>query len=159
MFILFFGESYVPSCWGGEPWAIPINMRIHRKPKHEGDPRVTLIDLAEAMVREVAEWIPEYLISLMADGAYASLAKRPLPRTALYSRMRRDAALYTAAPPRKPANGRRPRKKGSRLPTSKAWAASLANDQWQAATVTIRGKRQERLVSVQQVLWYDRYSA
>ena len=146
---------YVPSRWGGEPWAIPINMRIHRKPKHEGDPRGTLIDLAEAMVREVAEWFPEYLISLMADGAYASLAKRNLPRTALYSRMRRDAALYTAAPPRKPGQRGRPRKKGSRLPTPKAWAASLAKDQWQAATVTIRGKRQERLVSVQQVLWYE----
>ncbi len=31
---------YVPSRWGGEPWAILINMRIHRKPEHEGDPRV-----------------------------------------------------------------------------------------------------------------------
>ena len=146
---------YVPSPWGGEPWAIPINLRIHRKPEHEGDAKVTLLDLAEAMVREVAEWFPEYLIALMADGAYASLAKRHLPRTALHSRMRRDAALYTEAPPRKPGQRGRPRKKGSRLPTPKEWAASLAKDQWQSATVTIRGKTQDRLVAVQRVLWYE----
>ena len=72
---------YVPSPWGGEPWAIPINLRIHRKPEHEGDPRVTLIDLAEAMVREVAEGFPEYRISLMADGAYASSSEKSLPTT------------------------------------------------------------------------------
>ncbi len=97
------------------------------------------------MVREVAEWFPEYLISLMADGAYASFAKRHLPRT----------ALYTEAPPRTPGQRGRSRKNGSRLPTPKEWAASLANDQWQSATVTIRGKRHDRLVSVQQVLGYE----
>jgi len=77
------------------------------------------------MVREVAEWFPDYRLTLMADGAYASLAKRNLPRTALYSRMRRNTALYTEAPARQPGQRGRPRKKGTRL------------------------------VSVQRVLWYE----
>jgi len=135
---------YVDSLWGGEPWALPINLRIHRKPAQETDPKVTLLDLAEDMVREVAEWFPEYRLILMADGAYAALAKRHLPRTALYSRMRRNAVLYEEAPARKPGQRGRPRKKGDRLPTA-----------WQSAQVTIRGKQQKRLVSVQRVLWFE----
>ena len=43
-------------------------------------------------------WVPQMW------GMGVSLAKRHLPRTALYSRMRRDAALYTAAPPARQAS-------------------------------------------------------
>ena len=107
------------------------------------------------MVREVAEWFPEYRLSLMADGAYAALAKRRLPRTTLTSRMRRNAALYEAAPARKPDQRGRPRKKGKRLATPQHWAATLPESDWQSAQVTIRGKQKKRLVSVQRVLWYE----
>ncbi|MCL4521443.1 MAG: transposase [Firmicutes bacterium] len=146
---------YVEPLWGREPWAIPINLRIHRKPKHENDPKVTLLDLAATMVREVAEWFPDYQFTLMADGAYASLAKRHLPRTALYSRMRRNAALYTEAPARQPGQRGRPRKKGTRLATPEHWAATLPTASWQSASVTIRGQQRTRLVSVHRVLWYE----
>ncbi len=71
---------YVTPPWGGEPWALPVNLRIHRK----GGP--TLLDLAEAMVREVAEWLPGERFALVADGAYTALARRGMPRTVLYSR-------------------------------------------------------------------------
>ncbi len=146
---------YVDSLWGGEPWAIPINVRIHRKPEKDTDPKVTLLDLAEEMIREVAEWFPDYQLTLVADGAYSALAKRHLPRTALYSRMRRNAALYQEAPPRKSGQRGRPRKKGNRLPTPEHWAATLTREDWKAAKVMIRGKQHERMVSVQRVLWYE----
>jgi len=68
---------------------LPINVRLHRKED------LTTLDLAEAMPRELAAWFPELGWQLAADGAYASLAKRGLPRCELTSRMRRDAALYS----------------------------------------------------------------
>jgi len=64
---------------------------------------------------------------LCADGAYASLARRGLPRTTLTSRMRRDAALYEAAPPRTGKPGR-PRKKGKRLDAPEEMARRLNVD-------------------------------
>jgi len=139
---------YVTPPWGGEPWALPINLRIH----HKGE--ATLLDLAEAMVREVAEWLPPYRFALSADGAYASLARRHLPRTALYSRMRRDAALYKAPPPRTKGQRGRPRKRGERLPSPTQWADTVPKTSWQSATVTIRGKTKTRLLFSQAVLWY-----
>ncbi len=108
------------------------------------------------MVRdEVAAWFPAYRLSLMADGAYAALAKRRLPCTTLVSRMRRNAALYEATPARKPGQRGRPRKKGDRLPTPQHCAATLSEAEWKTAHVTIRGKQQKRRVSVQRILWYE----
>ena len=86
-------------------------MRVHRK--HDA---TTTIGHAAAMIREIADWLPERYFHLDADGAYATLAGAGLPRTQLTSRMRRDAALYEAAPPRTGKRGR-PRTKGDRLPT------------------------------------------
>jgi len=140
---------YVTPPSNGEPWAVPIDLRVHR----EHGP--TLNDLAEAMVREVAAWVPDYQFALMADGAYAPLAKRHIPRTALYSRMRRSAALYTKPQARKKGQRGRPRKKGDRLPSPQHWADTLPKAQWQSAQVTIRGKHQTRLVSTHPVLWYE----
>lgn len=74
--------------WGGEPLGLPILMRLHRK---GGD---SLIDLAEAMLQQVAGWLPERTFRLHADGFYATLAGRGLVRVHLISRMRRDADLY-----------------------------------------------------------------
>lgn len=133
--------------WGGEPLGLPINMRLYRKggPSH--------IDLAEEMIREVADWFPDRQFRLAADGAYASLAGRHLPRTHVTSRMRRDAALYLAPPPRKKGQRGRPRKKGRRLPTPVQIAARRRQG-WVRAIVNERGKPVERLLFRLPVLWY-----
>ena len=73
--------------WGGEPLGLPITMRLYRK----GGP--SRVALGEAMLRELAAWLPARRFALACDGAYASLAGRGLPRTQVTSRMRRDAAL------------------------------------------------------------------
>lgn len=133
--------------WGGEPLGLPINVRLYRKggPSH--------LDLAEEMMREVAEWFPERSFRLAADGAYATLAGRHLPRTHVTSRMRRDAALYLAPPPRKPGQRGRPRQKGQRLPTPTQLAARRKQG-WVPAIVDARGKPVERLIYSLPVLWY-----
>lgn len=133
--------------WGGEPLGLPVNMRLY----HKGGP--THLDLAEQMILEIATWLPKRLIRLAGDGAYASLAKRDLPRTHITSRMRRDAALFELPPPRRPHQRGRPRKRGARLPAPAALAHS-ALLKFQSATIEIRGRTEERLLASKLVLWY-----
>jgi hypothetical protein len=82
--------------WGGCPIAIPINVRLHRK--HD---TTTTLAHASAMLTEVAGWFGGRDLHLTADGAYASLAGALPTRVHLTSRMRRDAALFGPAPPRR----------------------------------------------------------
>ena len=139
----------VTAPWGGEPLGLPINLRVYRK----GKERPSHIDLAEEMIREVAAWFPDRNLCLCADGAYATLAGRRLPRTQVVSRMRRDAAIYQAPPPRKRGQRGRPRTKGKRLlPPEKL--AKRTKRGWIRATVNFRGNVEERLLLVLPVLWY-----
>jgi hypothetical protein len=111
--------------WGGQPVGVPVGVRLHRK----GGP--TTLVLATEIVSELAAWLPERSFLLCADGAYASLAGRGLPRTVLVSRMRRDAALYEQAPPRTGKRGR-PRKKAH---------GSAPRPRWRASSTTRRSVR------------------
>jgi DDE superfamily endonuclease len=134
--------------WGGCPIAVPVNARLHRK-----NDTTSTVEHAAAMIRELAQWLPERDFHLCADGAYASLAGAGLPRTHVISRMRRDAAIYEPAPPRTGKRGR-PRTKGDRLPTPPNLAAQAPPGHWQTVRVDMRGKTVPRLVYVRDVLWY-----
>lgn len=131
--------------WGGMPLALPINIRLHRK---HGP---TMPELAREMMAELAAWLPEASFVLCADGAYATLAGDHLERTVVVSRLRRDAALYAAAPPRTGKRGR-PRKKGARLPTP-AELAQAAVD-WIVEELDWRGRRVTKRLWSTDVLWY-----
>ena len=132
--------------WGGEPLGLPLYVRLHRKGERG------LLDLAEEMLREVAAWLPQRWFTLCADGFYASLAGRDLPRAVLTSRMRRDAALFDLPPPRRPGQRGRPRKKGPRLPTP-AQLARRTRD-WRLVETEERGQKRKRLIHTRLVLWY-----
>ena len=134
--------------WGGQPVAIPINARLHRK-----NDTTTTVEHAAAMVREIACWLPGRRLHVCADGAYATLAGAQLPRTHITSRMRRDAALFEPAPPPTGKRGR-PATKGARLPTPPELAATTRRNDWQPVTLDIRGSKVERLVYTRDVLWY-----
>lgn len=125
--------------WGGEPLGLPIHVRLYRKggPSH--------LDLGEAMLREIAGWLPSRTFALACDGVYASLAGRCLPRTHVTSRIRKDAALYEMPPPRRKGQRGRPRKKGPRLPSPEQMARQSRTGCVRAA-VDERGKVVERLL-------------
>lgn len=131
--------------WGGCPLGLPVNMRLHRK----AGP--TTVELAGQMMTELAGWLPDRDFALCADGAYASLTGTGLPRTSVTSRLRRDAALYQAAPPRTGRRGR-PAKKGARLPTPPKLAAAATG--WTAVEIDERGRTVRRLLWSRPVLWY-----
>ncbi|EQD49723.1 transposase, IS4, partial [mine drainage metagenome] len=88
--------------WGGEPLALPLAVHLH----HKGG--TTLPDLGARAVQRLAQRHPDREFHLIADGAYAPLAGVELPRTAVTSRIRRDAALYDLPPPRRPGQNGRP---------------------------------------------------
>ncbi len=134
--------------WGGEPLGLPINMR--RYSKRDGR---SLLDLGQEMIEEVAGWLPDHSFILGCDGAYSSLAGRDLPRTHVVSRIQRNAALYDPAPPRRPGQRGRPRKKGARLGTPVELAAQ-AGDGWIMADIDVRGERVERALWARPLLWY-----
>ena len=133
--------------WGGEPLGLPILMRLHRK---GGD---SLIDLAQAMLCQLAAWRPERAFRLHADGFYATLAGRGLVRIPLISRMRRDAVLYEplAASPGKKKRGR-PATKGHRLPTPEQMARGVRS--WRPVVTLERGQTRKRLIYARQAVWY-----
>ena len=134
--------------WGGQPIAIPVNARLHRK-----NDTTSTVAHAAAMIAQIARWLPKRRFHLCADGAYASLAGAGLPRTHLTSRMRRDAALFDAVPPPTGRRGR-PRTKGERLPTPPELAAAAGRRDWRAVTIDMRGTAAARLVHTRDVLWY-----
>ena len=129
--------------WGGEPLGLPIDMRLHRK---DGP---TLIDLAQEMLVEIGQWLPERQFHCHCDGFYASLAGRDIPNTHLTSRMRRDADIYDLPPKSRARQRGRPRKKGSKLAAPQQMAERVRN--WRPVETLERGKIKKRLVYVSRI--------
>jgi hypothetical protein len=121
-------------------------MRLHRK---KGD---TLIQLAQQMINEIAEWFPERRFRVVGDGFHATLAGKSLTETTLISRMRRDANLYDLPPKRRKKQRGRPRKRGKKLAKLEPMA-NRAQD-WQTVVFRQRGKTVKRLVYTRVLLWY-----
>lgn len=132
--------------WGGEPIALPINMRLHRK----GGPTPT--QLAEKMLNELANWLPQRRFICHCDGFYTALTDCHMERTAIISRMRRDAWIYQLPPVKqKPGPGRR-RKRGDRLPPPSQLVGRIK--QWRQVKTLERGVTKKRLVYSMKVIWY-----
>jgi hypothetical protein len=147
----------VPSPWGGEPLALPVMVRLHRKSRKgttEEEEELSLIERAAWMVFRLIEWLRERRFRLVADGAYASLLRYEFPRTAVITRIRRDAALYDLAPPRTGRRGR-PRTKGQRLANPLGLAATLTDADWSTVQVCVRGRMVERRLWSRTLLWYE----
>jgi hypothetical protein len=51
--------------WGGEPLGLPINLRLHRK---HG---TGLLELAQEIIEDLGQWLPEPCFAVCADGFYA----------------------------------------------------------------------------------------
>ena len=132
--------------WGGEPLALPVEVRLHKKGG------VSLLELAREILGEVASWFPGREFDLCADGFFAPLAGSLPEGFHLTSRIRKDAALFNLPPVRVKGQRGRPRKKGERFPSLGEMVQSGV--WWKRVTVCERGKMRERLVFCRKVLWY-----
>ncbi len=136
--------------WGGEPLALPINMRLYRKRPNKMVGK-TVLDLMQEMIQEVEAWFPDRRIYFVGDGFYAPLAGRQSGMTHVVSRIRSDAALYRKAPPPVPGKrGPKPRR-GTRLPTPAQIATTATK--WRTVQTEERGQTKFRLVHVRRVIW------
>jgi len=132
--------------WGGEPLGLPINMKLHRK----NGP--SLIELAEAMLRQLVQWLPERSFRVGADGFYASLAGAKIQTVHMVSRIRRDAVLYDLPPARRKKARGRPRTRGRKLPSPQRMTRTVRH--WKTVTTCERGHTRKRQVYARKVLWY-----
>jgi len=137
--------------WGGEPLALPINMRLYRKRPSKTTGKSTL-DLMWEMLEDIRAWFPMREIIFVGDGFYASLAGRKMEKGHLISRIRHDAALYRKASKSIPGKRGPKPTKGERLPTPTQMATT--KDGWNLVETTERGKKRTRLVLVRHVLWH-----
>ncbi len=152
-----------PIPWASRVWALPFLTALapsKRANAAAGKRHKALTDWAWQLLLVVRRWWPDRAIIAVADSGYAALAflarcqllRQPIT---VITRLRRDAALYTPAPPRQPHQNGRPRKKGARLPTLAARAAD-ATTNWTPLTVTHWYGQRERTVEIvsETAVWY-----
>ncbi|RMH66911.1 MAG: hypothetical protein D6685_04395, partial [Bacteroidetes bacterium] len=103
------------------PWALPVLFRLYRGHKDcvrsaQGYRKKT--ELARELLDVVVGWLEGRRCEVAADGAYCNdTVTRGLPENlVVFGRMRPDAVLTAAPPPRRRKAGR-PRLRGERLPT------------------------------------------
>lgn len=121
---------------------------------HAAHPRPTKLALARELVTLVAGWADGRTVYAVVDSAYAArplLEERPA-NVHVLSRLRPDAALWARPGRRRPGQRGRPRRKGHRLPTPKAMAATRRR--WDPLPVTLYGRSVTPLVFGCTALWY-----
>ena len=121
---------------------------------HAAHPRPTKLELARDLIALVAQWAGQRTVYVVVDSAYAGrmiLEQRP-PAVQVISRLRLDAALWARPGRRRPGQKGRPRRRGHRLPTLKAMAATRRH--WDALPLTLYGRPVSALVFSCTALWY-----
>jgi hypothetical protein len=123
-----------PIPWIDGIWALPFltvlapaerySMTCGRQPR-------SLLDRRRQAVWLVHRWLPTRELVGVGDHTYAALECFNAVRevACVMTRLQLDAALYQPAPPRKPRQNGRWRKKGARLPT-RAEAANNPATNW-----------------------------
>jgi hypothetical protein len=117
-------------------------------------PQQTKLELARALIALLADWAGERTLYVVADSAYAGrmlLEARPA-NVQVISRLRLDAALWSRPPKRRAGQKGRPRRRGRRLPTPQALAASRRH--WRQLTVQIYGRTVTTRICTFTALWY-----
>jgi hypothetical protein len=153
----------VPIPWAARIWALPVLTVLapsERYDRERGCRHKTLTDWARPLLLVVRRWWPERALVAVADSTYAALeflaacGAWRVPVTVV-TRLRLDAALYAPAPPRRPGQTGRPRRKGERRPTRAAVAAN-PNTVWTALAVADWYGAGERTVEVVSAtaIWY-----
>ena len=111
--------------WAGRPWALPfLTVLAPSKASNKASAKrhKTTVDWARQMIMQVRRWVPNRVMVLVGDGAYAAVslalccASHPVAVT-LVSRLRFDAALYDFPFPNPPGKRGPKPKKGKKQPS------------------------------------------
>lgn len=111
--------------WAGRPWALPfLTVLAPSKASNKASAKrhKTTVDWARQMIMQVRRWVPNRVMVLVGDGAYAAVslalccASHPVAVN-LVSRLRFDAALYDFPFPNPPGKRGPKPKKGKKQPS------------------------------------------
>ena len=110
-----------PVLWAGRVWALPVLTVLCPKARFYdrlGRALVKLTERARQAVLQLARWLPERRVVVVADSGFsiAALLATVSERVTVVTRLRLDAALYSPVLPRRASRGR-PRRRGARQPT------------------------------------------
>jgi hypothetical protein len=146
--------------WADRVWALPFLTVLapsERYDQVQGRSPQSLLERARQMVRLVRRWVPTRELVVVGDSTDAALEWLDAVRASacVVTRLRLDAALYAPAPPRKPKQNGRPRKKGRRLPTL-AHLVEAPTTPWPLVTVAPwYGPRARRVhIASATAVWY-----
>lgn len=111
-----------PVPWAGRAWALPFLTALapsERYAEQSGRRHKKLTDWARQALLQLARWLPDRRLVAVADGSYAALEllHAVRGRACVVTRLRLDARLFDAPPPRTPRTIGRPRVVGARQPT------------------------------------------
>lgn len=155
-------QLLAPIPWAARVWALPFltalapSERYHHQ-RHQRHKTTT--DWARQMILQLRRWLPDRVIVVVADNAYAVLdllsrCQRLGNPVTVVTRLRLDAALYEPPPERTPQAKGRPPRKGKRQPTL---ATRVSNPQtaWERMTVRWYGGCERSIeVATGTALWY-----
>jgi len=140
-------------------WALPfLTLLCRAADKDRKDNHKSVIDILMIAARLVSRWLPDRMIVLVVDGAFAAVKLALLcagtPNLILVTRLRMDASLYHPASAQpKGKRGRKP-SKGARQRKLQAWAAR-GDTPWETIEVAwYGGGRKPLLVFSRTGLWY-----
>jgi hypothetical protein len=148
--------------WAGRVWAFPFLTALcpsERYHQQRGQRHKTLPEWAGQLIGLIRRWLPGREVIVVADSSYAviELLKQvsDMSDVSLITRLRLDAALYDLAPPRRPGQTGRPRKKGARRPTLQHLLMD-ARTQWTPLTVSqwYGGGARDVEVCTDTAVWY-----
>ena len=131
-----------PIPWAGRIWALPFLTALvpsERACREQGRRHKSLLDVGRQLALQARRWLPGRNLVLVGDSGFSALLFLDAMcrgRITAITRLRLDAALYDPAPPRLPTTVRRPRTKGTRLPTL---AATLAAEDTLSHKVIVPG--------------------
>jgi DDE superfamily endonuclease len=149
-----------PIPWAGRVWALPFLTVLapsERFARESGRRHKLLTDWARQMLLQVARWLPEQQIIVVADMSYAAIELLEAVRRHLtvVTRLRLDARLFDPPPARQPGQKGRPRVAGPRQPTL-TQRLSCPETRWQRITITHWYGGQDRHLAIVSgtALWY-----
>lgn len=132
----------VPIPWAERVWALPFLTVLAPSERYYAGRRrqhKKLTDWARQALLQLRRWLPKRTLVVVADSSFAVISllgrmTRLAAPICMIVRFRLDAALYEAAPPRRPHQKGRPRVKGKRLPTL-AQVAANPKTEWQRVII------------------------
>jgi hypothetical protein len=149
-----------PIPWAGRVWALPFLTVLapsERYAHERGQRHKLLTDWARQMLLQVARWLPDRQVIVVADMSYAAIELLEAVRRHLtvITRLRLDARLFDPPPARQPGQRGRPRVSGARQPTL-AQRLSDPTTRWRRITVTHWYGGQDRQLAITSgtALWY-----